>query len=174
VTILGLGELGRCTAGMLASIGFEVSGWSRSRKSLDQCTCYAGPEELGEAVGNADYVVCLLPLTPETRGILNRDLFSSMKEGAYLINAARGGHLVVDDLLDALYRGKLSGAGLDVFEQEPLPQDSPLWRHPRVLVTPHIASVSPDQDMVDYILENYRALRNGTPLHHLVNPALGY
>ena len=174
VTILGLGELGRCTASMLATVGCEVSGWSRSRKSLDQCICYAGSEELGDALGNADYVVCLLPLTPETRGILNRDLFNCVKEGTYLINAARGGHLVVDDLLDALYQGRLSGACLDVFEQEPLPQDSPLWRHPRVLVTPHIASVSPDSDMADYILENYRALRDGAPLHHLVNPALGY
>ncbi|WP_321393181.1 glyoxylate/hydroxypyruvate reductase A [Emcibacter sp.] len=174
VTILGLGELGSRTAEQLTRMDFEVSGWSRSRKSLDNCTCYAGRKELGIAVNDADYVVCLLPLTAETRGILNRNLFNMMKEGAYLINAARGDHLVVDDLLDALYQGRLAGACLDVFEIEPLPGDSPLWRHPRILITPHIASISRSDDMADYILENYQALRGGTPLANLVDSALGY
>ncbi|WP_417317353.1 2-hydroxyacid dehydrogenase [Emcibacter sp.] len=174
VTVLGLGELGRCTVEQLQAMGFATSGWSRTRKSLDNCACHAGRKELGAAVMDADYVVCLLPLTSETQGILNRDLFNMMKEGAYLINAARGDHLVVDDLLDALYQGHVAGACLDVFEQEPLPQDSPLWRHPRILVTPHVASVSRSRDLTDYILENYRALRAGLPPVNPVDTALGY
>jgi glyoxylate/hydroxypyruvate reductase A len=174
VTLLGLGELGSATALLLHKTGFEVSGWSRIRKNLDDCTCFAGRRELGAAVENADYVVCLLPLTGETRGILNRDLFNMMQEGAYLVNAARGGHLVTDDLLDALYQGRLAGACLDVFETEPLPQDSPLWRHPRILVTPHVASVSRSADLARYILENRHALQSGLPLEDTVDPALGY
>ncbi|WP_138379609.1 2-hydroxyacid dehydrogenase [Luteithermobacter gelatinilyticus] len=174
VTILGLGQLGQATARQLNTLRFDVTGWSRTAKTLDYCHTCHGQDMLTEAVCEADYVVCLLPLTEETRGILNGTLFSAMKKGAYLINVGRGDHLNENDLLDALYQGHLGGACLDVFSEEPLPSVSPLWRHPRILITPHIASVTDPEDLADYVVQSFNALKQGSSLKHLVDRQVQY
>lgn len=142
VGIMGLGTLGAPVARALALNGFTCSGWSRSRHAMPDVTCYAGVEELGTFLATTDILVCLLPLTDATRGILNTSLFEKLPRGAQLINAARGAHLVVPDLLEVLESGQISAAILDVTDPEPLPTDSPLWDDPRIFITPHIASSS--------------------------------
>lgn len=142
VGIMGLGTLGAPVAQALAINGFICSGWSRSRHSVPNVTCYAGEEELDAFLETTDILVCLLPLTDATRGILNTNIFEKLPRGAQLINAARGGHLIVPDLLEALKSGQISAAILDVTDPEPLSSDSPLWDDPRILITPHIASSS--------------------------------
>ncbi|OUI85479.1 2-hydroxyacid dehydrogenase [Acetobacter tropicalis] len=142
VGIMGLGTLGAPVAQALASNGFTCSGWSRSRHEVPNVTCYAGPEELDAFLAITDILICLLPLTNATRGMLNADLFKKLPQGAQLINAARGAHLVIPDLLEMLENGHLSAAILDVTDPEPLPADSLLWDNPRILITPHIASSS--------------------------------
>ena len=119
-------------------------------------------------------MVCLLPLTEETKGILNKALFFELPHGAYLINVARGGHLHESDLLDALHSGKLGGASLDVFEQEPLPKDHPFWREPNIFITPHVASVSSPASIIPQVVENYNRLQAGEPLLNTVSRKRGY
>ena len=174
VGILGLGELGSHVAGRLAAIGFAVHGWSRSRKSLAGIPSYCGDEELAAFLAASEILVCLLPLTPATRGILDAGLFRQLPAGAYVINVARGEHLVEADLLAALDSGRLSGALLDVFRQEPLPQDHPFWPHPRISITPHIASISSPESAVPQVLENYHRALSGGPLLNRVDPQRGY
>ena len=142
IGILGLGVLGQDAARMLVRFGFDVAGWSRTPKEIEGVTCFHGPEGLDQMLARTDILVCLLPLTPATRGILNGELFAKLPRGACLINVGRGGHQVERDLLEALDSGQLREATLDVFEEEPLPADSPLWSHPQVIVTPHIASMT--------------------------------
>lgn len=127
VGILGLGALGAHAAKTLNLIGFQVSGWSRSKKSIDGVTSYAGEDQLGTFLKDVEILVCLLPLTEQTTGILNKDLFEKLPKGASLINPGRGPHLVEQDLINALNNGHLSAATLDVFTQEPLPTENPLW-----------------------------------------------
>lgn len=141
VGVMGLGNLGGTAASTLASLGFESLGWSRTRREIAGVTTYAGDGELEAFLSHCDILVCLLPLTPATTGILDAALFAGLPRGASLINAARGPHLIDDDLLAALDSGQLSHATLDVFHSEPLPRDHPFWTHPRVTVTPHIASL---------------------------------
>lgn len=140
VGVMGLGNLGRAAAQMLAALGFETVGWARSEKQIDGVTCYAGADQFDAFLQGTEILVNLLPLTPETAGILNADLFAKMPKEACLINCARGQHLVEEDLLAALEAGQIAQATLDVFHIEPLPQDHPFWTHPGVTVTPHIAS----------------------------------
>lgn len=140
IVVLGAGRIGGWSAKLFAELGFDTAVWSRHSKTLPGIESYAGPSQLADAVANRDYVVSALPLTNETRGILNAVAFGTMKRGAYLVSVGRGAHVIEADLLRALDDGQLSGACLDVFEREPLEGSSPLWTHPKVTITPHVAS----------------------------------
>jgi glyoxylate/hydroxypyruvate reductase len=179
VGVLGLGELGRDAAGKLAALGFQVAAWSASPKTAPGIACFDGAAGLDAMLARSDILVCLLPLTAATRGILNASLFARLPRdgrlgGAVLLNAGRGGLQVEADILAALDSGALKGASLDVFEIEPLPQDSPLWRHPAVLVTPHNAALSHPDAVAHAIAEQILAHERGEPLRHVVDRGRGY
>jgi len=171
VGLLGLGELGADAARKLLALGFKVAGFSRRPKKLDGVTCST---DLHSVVQMSNVLVCLLPLTAQTRGILNKKTFSLLKKGGCVINVARGGHLVVEDLLTALDSGHLAHAYLDVFDNEPLPADDPLWRHPRVTITPHSAALTEPRTAIPKIVENVERVRRGERPLHLVDFAAGY
>ncbi len=164
IGILGLGVLGQDVAKKLSDLGFNVCGYSNSRKELPGVRSYAGDEELDEFLSHVNILVCLLPLTSKTENFLNLDLFKKMKKGSYLINVARGNHLVEEDLLEALRLKMLSGAFLDVFRKEPLPRNHPFWEHPDIMMTPHIASITNIEDAIPLIVENYNRVIKGKPL----------
>ena len=174
VGIMGMGFLGTTVANQLTSVGFSVQGWSQSPKNIDGVTSYHGPDQLTSFLKQSRILICLLPLTPDTDSILNKDLFEHLPRDAFLINVARGQHLVEEDLLQAIDQGWLSGAALDVFRDEPLPQGHPFWEHPQVQVTPHIASVTKPSAVVSQVLENYRRMRNSEQLEHEVVKEKGY
>lgn len=166
VGILGLGTLGRDAAEKLVALRFDVAGWSRTPKQIPDVTCYHGGDRLNDFLARTEILVCLLPLTAATQGILNADLFARLPQGAGIINCARGGHLVERDLLRALDEGQISAVALDVFNDEPLPEDHPFWTHPQVLVTPHIAAFSVPATAVESVVENIRRIEAGqTPLY---------
>jgi glyoxylate/hydroxypyruvate reductase A len=175
VGILGLGQFGADAAVKLAALGFDVAGWSRRAKAIPGIASFHG-EDGGFApfLARSDIVVCLLPLTSETQNILDARSFALMPRGAAIINVGRGGHLAEDDLLAALESGQIGGAVLDVFREEPLPEAHPFWRHPRVIVTPHIAAATNPPTAAAIVADNIRRLREGRPLCHLVDPALQY
>jgi glyoxylate/hydroxypyruvate reductase len=174
VGILGSGALGQDAGRKLSGLGFDVALWGRSKKDLDGLASYAGWASLPELLGRSEILVCLLPLTAETQGVLNADAFAQMPKGAALVNAARGGHLVEEDLLAALRTGRLSAAVLDVFRDEPLPADHPFWRHPRIVMTPHVAAATHPPTAAPILLDNIRRFEQGRPLLNLVDPAQGY
>jgi glyoxylate/hydroxypyruvate reductase A len=182
VGLMGLGVLGSAAAQALQVFGYQLRGWSRSRKSLDGVACYAGNAELDAFLSETDILVALLPLTPETRGILSRRLLAALSRpgqgsplpGPVLINAGRGGLQRDADILASLEAGELYAASLDVFEAEPLPHSSPLWSHPRVVVTPHNAAESTPAAIVGYALKAMAAARRGEPLLHVVDRERGY
>ncbi len=174
IGILGLGELGAFTATELSTIGFKVQGWSRSQKEITSVTTFNGPDQLDLFLGSTDVLVCLLPLTPNTQGILNKKIFEKLPKNAFLINVARGGHLNDDDLLEALDSGHLSGAALDVFHTEPLPGPHPFWQHPKVHMSPHCASVSDTESVVPQIIANYKRLKTGKALENEISKTQGY
>lgn len=174
VGVLGLGMLGTSALAALAPFGFQLSGWARSRHDIPGVTCFAGQAELTTFLRDVDILVCLLPLTPDTRGILNADLFDALPRGAAIINAGRGGHLVEGDLLAALEDGRIGAAILDVFDHEPLPADHPFWRHPAVEVTPHIASATLPASSARVVVEAVRADLDGRPLPGLIDRATNY
>lgn len=174
VGILGLGELGALTGRDLVQNGFAVQGWSRNKKSMDGITTFDGKEGLRDFLRKTDFLVCLLPLTPDTAGILNTALFEQLPKGAYVINVARGGHLVDEDLLANLDKGHLSGACLDVYHQEPLPTSHPFWKHPKIFMTPHYASVSDTNSVVPQIIRNYSNIMEGKELINRVSRSKGY
>lgn len=179
VGVMGLGELGLDAVAKLRVIGFDVAGWSRSPKAIDGVSTYSGEAGMAEFLARTDILVCLVPLTPETRGMLNRALFAGLARdgrlgGPVLINAGRGGLQVEADILAALAAGELKAAVLDVFETEPLPQDSPLWAHPSVTVTPHNAAMSAPETVAAQVAAQIRRLEAGEPLEHIVDPARGY
>ncbi len=174
IGLLGLGVLGTDAAQKLAALGFDVAGWSRTPKSMPGVASYCGKEGLHAVLGRAEILICLLPLTPETRGIVNRDTLARLPQGAYLINAARGGHVVEQDLLEALDSGRLAGATLDVFQTEPLPKDHPFWDHPRITVTPHIGSITNPRTAAHHIVDNIRRAERGQPLTGIVDLQRGY
>lgn len=174
ISVLGLGGLGRDAAGKLAALEFDVAGWSRTPRALPGVACFHGPGELEDVLRRSDMLVCLLPLTRATEGILCARHFNLMPQGAYIINCARGGHVVEDDLLAALDSGQLNGAALDVFAEEPLPAGHPFWRHPGVRITPHVATVSEPGAAVEAVVANIRRLENGEQLVNVVDFDLGY
>ncbi|WP_110693118.1 2-hydroxyacid dehydrogenase [Salinicola halophyticus] len=141
VGVMGLGNLGSAAASTLSALGFETLGWSRTQREIEGITTFASDAEFAAFLGRCEILVCLLPLTDATTGILNAELFAKLPKGASVINVGRGPHLVDDDLLAALDSGQLSHATLDVFHVEPLPSEHPFWSHPRITVTPHIASL---------------------------------
>lgn len=179
VGIMGLGELGLDAVSKLKAMGFDVAGWSRSPKTVEGLTTFAGEEGMAPFLARTDILVSLLPLTPETRGVIDAELLAGLAQdgrlgGPFLINAGRGGLQVEDDILVALDAGTLKGATLDVFETEPLPVDSRLWRHPAVTVTPHNAAMSEPEAIATLIAAQIRRLEAGEALEHVVDPTRGY
>lgn len=174
IGIMGLGVLGMDAARKLQLLGFNVRGWGRTAKTPEDIAYYAGEAELDAFLRGCAMVVCLLPLTPDTKGILSATLFDRMDHATVLINAGRGGLQVEADILAALESGKLSAASLDVFETEPLPDDSPLWRNPKVAITPHAAASSMPRALIPPIIKQMQALERGDPLVNLVDREAGY
>jgi len=179
VGIMGLGTLGRDAAEVLRRIGFRVVGWSNSTKTIDGVECFSGRDGLAPFLAKTHILVCLLPLTPETRHILNRRLFERLARnsplgGPVLINAGRGGLQVEADILSCLDDGTLLAATLDVFATEPLPADSPLWSHPRVVITPHNAADTDPDAISAYVADQIARFEAGAPLRNVVNVARGY
>ncbi len=175
IGILGLGELGQDAAVKLRAMGFgAIAGWSRSEKHVEGVESFYGPDALTPFLERTEILVCLLPLTAATQGIVNRRTLAALPEGAFFINAARGGHVVEQDLLAALDSGHIAGAALDVFRAEPLPGDSPFWDHPKVLITPHVASISMPQSSAAEIADCIRRVRQGRRLKNIVDRTRGY
>lgn len=173
VGILGLGELGAHCASTLAGLGFEVSGFSRTPKEIENVSCYSG-DQLSSFLSPIDILINLLPVTPQTESILNENVFTQMKKGAYLINVARGNHLVEEDLIKVLDSGHLSGALLDVFREEPLPKTHPFWKHTKIKITPHVASVTSPDSALQLLQKNIARLTKGEELLHQVDRGAGY
>ncbi|WP_171173504.1 glyoxylate/hydroxypyruvate reductase A [Ruegeria sp. HKCCD8929] len=173
VGVLGLGHIGGRTARMLRDIGLQVKGWSRTPKEIDGVDCRHGYDSLPDLLGECDHVCAILPSTPETVGLFNADLLSSMKPGSQLLNAGRGDLIDETALMQALDAGTPGHAVLDVVSQEPLPADNPLWSHPRVTITPHVSGWHLG-DALNDVAENYRRLTAGEPLLHEVDRARGY
>jgi glyoxylate/hydroxypyruvate reductase A len=159
VGVLGLGEMGRASAALLATLGFDVQGWSRSKREVAKVRTFAGPEGFAPALEGVEILVNLLPLTPETRGVLRRETFERLAPGAHVVNFGRGAHLVAADLMDALTAGRLGHAMLDVFDQEPLPKDHPLWSHPGVTILPHVAAPTSRASAATIVAEAIAAFR---------------
>jgi glyoxylate/hydroxypyruvate reductase A len=172
--VMGLGNLGVRSAEMLRDLGFITSGWATSRKTIPGVTCFAGPAERDTFLGQCDILVCLLPDTPATRGIINAETLALLPVGAGLVNVARGAHVVTADLLAALDSGQLAGAVLDVFEREPLAADSPLWAHPKIIISPHVASLASRRARVHYVADVIAAFERGEALPNLYDHERGY
>jgi glyoxylate/hydroxypyruvate reductase len=179
VGIMGLGTLGKRAAEVLKQIGFRVSGWSRSARQVEGIECLAGSTQLDTFLRQTDILVCLLPLTDETRGILSRDLFAKLNRSSrlgapVLINAGRGGLQNEADILTALADGTLGAASLDVFTQEPLPADSPFWTHPQVVLTPHNAADTDADEISKYVARQIERFEAGGTLENVVDRGRGY
>ncbi len=173
VGIMGLGKLGADAARCLSVIGFNVTGWAIKEHRITGVTTYS-KNQLDEFLQGCEILVCLLPLTASTRNLLNKELFAKLPAAACIINAARGEHLVEEDLLEALDTGRIGHATLDVFREEPLPATHPFWTHPKILVTPHIASMIDPEAGGREIANNLKAFINGETIEDLTDPGLGY
>jgi phosphoglycerate dehydrogenase-like enzyme len=174
VGIMGLGSIGAVVADVVAALGFNVIGWTRAGARPSTVPVFAGEAAIDDFLGRCNYLVCLLPITAQTSGLLNRTRLAKLPKGAFFINVARGGIVVEDDLLALVNERHLSGAAVDVFATEPLPPASPFWSHDRILVTPHIAAQPSVSPVVEQFLENLQRLGNGMPLLDEVDRALGY
>jgi phosphoglycerate dehydrogenase-like enzyme len=174
VGLLGFGEIGRAVAAALAPLKYPIRAWTRTPQSVPGVATFSGTEGLDTFLSGTRVLVCLLPLTSRTRGLLAAPLFAKLPAGSFVVNVSRGAILVEPDLLDALETGHLAGAALDVHAREPLPADSPVWRHARILVTPHIAAMPRPETAARQILDNLRRARRGEPLQHLVDRDRGY
>ena len=174
VGILGLGVLGDRVARAVAQFDFPVNGWSRTPKTLPGVQCFAGDTALEAFLAASRIVVCLLPLTPETRDILDAQRLACVRPGGYVINVARGAHVVDEDLLAALDSGHLAGATLDVFRSEPLPKDHPFWHHEKITVTPHTSARTLRSESIAQIAGKIAALQRGEPVAGMVDPSRGY
>lgn len=174
VGILGLGVLGTRIGQALAQFDFPVRGWSRSRKDVPGIDCYAGEAEFDAFLGGTRVLVCVLPLTADTEGILNRTNLQKLPAGSWLINVARGAHVVESDLLALVQEGHIAGATLDVFQNEPLPSTHPFWQEPRITITPHIAALTLREESVRQIAEKIGALQRGESVAGIVDRTKGY
>ena len=174
VGIMGLGVLGADAVEKLKPFGFDLAGWSRSSKKLEGVETFHGKDGLADFLARTEILVCLLPLTPETAGIIDAGTLSQLPVGAAVINAARGGHVVDEDLIEALDGGHLAAATLDVFHTEPLPEDHPFWAHPKITVTPHMASLTVPATAAKAVAENIRRMEKGEPPEPIVEMTLGY
>jgi glyoxylate/hydroxypyruvate reductase A len=174
VGILGLGVLGAHVAQTVAAFGMPVRGYSRSARQIDGVTTFAGEAQFDAFLDGVKVLVNLLPHTPGTRGVLNAEVFAKLARGAYLINVARGGHLIEQDLLDALASGQLAAATLDVFREEPLPADHPFWNEPRITITPHISALTLRSESVEQVARKINALVRGESVSGVVNLERGY
>jgi glyoxylate/hydroxypyruvate reductase A len=174
VGILGFGEIGQDAGRKLAALGFPVFGWGRRNRTVAGVQTHAGAKGLSQLLPASQILVCLLPLTAATEGILCARTFAALPRGAGLVNAGRGAHLVEEDLIPALDSGQLSGAALDVFHKEPLPPGHPFWRHPRILVTPHIAGITNPATAAPIVLDSIRRFEQGLPLLNQVDRVRGY
>jgi glyoxylate/hydroxypyruvate reductase A len=174
VGVMGLGVLGQRVAQAVAAFEFPVRGWSRSAKEVAGVQCFSGEAGMREFLAGTRILVCLLPLTDDTRGIMNRATLSQLLPGGYVINVARGAHLVEEDLLALLDEGKLAGAALDVFRTEPLPSAHPFWAHPKVTVTPHTSARTLREESIAQIARKMRAFALGEPIAGVVDREKGY
>ncbi|QOV96054.1 glyoxylate/hydroxypyruvate reductase A (plasmid) [Novosphingobium sp. ES2-1] len=174
IGVMGLGELGRAALDVLKPLGFPLSGWSRTRREIAGVECFAGTEQLDAFLMQADILVCLLPLTDETRGILCRETFAKMPVGSAVINAGRGGHLVAEDLIEALDQGQLRAAMLDVTCPEPLPEGHAFYRHPAIFLTPHVAAETRHETAGNVLADNLERLLAGDALLGEVDRKRGY
>lgn len=174
VGVMGLGELGGLVAARLPALGYSVNGWARSPREIAGVTVYSGEAGLADFLAATDILVCLLPLTQQTCGILDRRTFDALPEGAALIHCGRGEHLVEADLMAALDSGRLRGAVVDVFEREPLRPDHPLWTHTGMVVTPHMATMAAFPVVVQQVLRNVGQIEAGQPLFNAVDMTRGY
>jgi glyoxylate/hydroxypyruvate reductase len=174
VGVMGMGVLGERVARALGQFEFPVHGWSRTPKAVEGVVCHAGADRFDTFLSSCRVLVNLLPLTPDTQDILNRKTLARLQPGAYVINVARGAHLVEDDLIHLLDSGHLSGATLDVFRTEPLPADHPFWHHPKVTVTPHTSARTLRDESIAQIAGKIVALSRGEPIAGVVHRDRGY
>jgi glyoxylate/hydroxypyruvate reductase A len=171
---MGLGVLGERVAKALQVFEFPVNGYSRSAKNLPSIRCFSGLQSLPEFLAATRVLVNLMPLTAETENILNKDTLSQLQKGGYVINVARGKHLVDEDLLALIDSGHLAGAALDVFRTEPLPADHVFWQHPKITVTPHTSARTLREESIAQIVGKIQALQRGEPINGMVDPQRGY
>lgn len=174
IGILGLGELGRPTAVYLSSLAYRVNGWSNSAKDIEGVDTYYGEKEFESFISKSKVLVCMLPLTGQTEGILDLEVFKQIIKPGYLINVARGEHLVEEDLVYALDKGWLEGATLDVFTEEPLPGQHAFWNRDNIMITPHVSSVTPPGEAAGQIVENYKRALSGIELRNKIDKDKGY
>ena len=174
VGVMGLGVLGQRVARALQSFEFPVNGWSRSAKALDGVRCFDGVAQFNDFLAASQVLVNLLPLTPDTQNIMNRQTLSQLQPGGYVINVARGAHLIDEDLLALLDSGHLAGATLDVFRTEPLPAAHPFWTHPKISITPHTSARTLSEESIAQIARKIAALARGEPVAGVVDRQRGY
>ncbi len=174
VGVLGLGAIGIDIATKFRSLGFQVRGWSRTPREIPEIACHHGPEGLAAMLPNCRYLVCVLPLTEQTRGIIDAELLGALPAGAVVVNLGRGGHVVDEDLLAALASGRIAGAFLDVFNDEPLPAGHPYWKHPRVVMTPHVAGEIVPRSAARTVAENIRRHQRGEAMTGVLDLERGY
>lgn len=174
ISILGLGQIGGFVAEKFAQIGFNVNGWSNSEKQILNVKSYHGEEQFDAFLNQTDFLINLLPLTKKTKGILNKNTFKKLPKTASVINVGRGEHLIEDDLIQMLDAGELSSAFLDVFINEPLPKTHPFWMHPKIQITPHVASLTNVETAAEQVIENYKLFLNNKTLNNVVSLTKGY
>jgi len=174
IGIMGLGQIGTKVAKQFIANRYHTAGWSGSKKEITGLTSYSGPHEFEDFLASVNILICLLPLTAETEGILNLEVFKKLRRPAYLINVARGAHLVEEDLIYALDTEILEGACLDVFSEEPLPGSHPFWNRENIMITPHIGAVTPPAEAATQIVENYKRALSGMELLNTVDKKRGY